>query len=351
MTAPKESPAGLRPAAVSAGLALGLTLWVFWPSLAEMAARWSHDPQYSHGYLVPAFSLLLLWTRRRRLQSATLEPSAWGLALLGGGLALRLAGAYFHYGYIDQIALLPCLAGLVWLAAGQAALKWAVPAIAFLAFMVPLPHSWSLALSGPMQTVATISSTFLLQVLGQPAIAEGNLIQLNEIELGIVEACSGLRMLVVFFALSTAVALLARKPLWEKLAIAASAVPIALAANILRITATGLFYELCGNGAGGAFVHDLAGWLMMPVGLAFLGLELLILQRLLLERPGGRPLPSQVTVQRVEVNPVAMYRSGNSRRDRRTVAPPPAAPPGPPAPPAVSPQAPPEPTPQSVAQP
>src|SRR5436305_1327663 len=83
-----------------------------------------------------------------------------------------------------------------------------------------------------------------------PALAEGNVIQLNEIELGIVEACSGLRMLVVFFALSTAVALLIRKPLWEKTLIAFSAIPIALASNILRITVTGIVYEVLGDGFG-----------------------------------------------------------------------------------------------------
>src|SRR5215813_959038 len=109
--------------------------------------------------------------------------------------------------------------------------------------MIPLPHSLAHALSGPMQSFATVSSTFFLQVLGRPALAEGNVILLNDVELGIVEACSGLRMLMVFFALSTAVAMLIRKPLWEKLLIAGSAVPIALASNVLRITITGICYE------------------------------------------------------------------------------------------------------------
>ena len=122
-----------------------------------------------------------------------------------------------------------------------------------------------------MQALATTVSTFALQVLGRPAIAEGNVILLNDIELGIVEACSGLRMLVVFFALSTAVALLIRKPLWEKWLLAGSAVPIALASNVLRITITGLCYDAFGNHYGGAFFHDVAGWLMMPLGLVFLG--------------------------------------------------------------------------------
>jgi len=331
MMAPTESASRFRTAAlaplIAAAIAAAVALWAYWPTLLEMAWRWGHDPQYSHGYLVPVFALYLLWAGRRRLIAGAAvgaHPTAWGLALLAIAVGLRLAGAYFHYPFVDQVSLLPCLAGIVALAGGRTSIAWSWPAIAFLGFMVPLPHSWALALSAQMQAIATASSTFLLQVLGRPALAEGNVIQLNEIELGIVEACSGLRMLVVFFALSTAVAMLIKKPLWEKMTIAFSAIPIALVSNILRITATGLIYENLGDGYGGALLHDIAGWLMMPLGLMFLGLELLILKNLLREPVKGRALSSQGGMQRVEVNPVALYRGEKtSRRSRRAPAPPP----------------------------
>jgi exosortase len=333
MIVPIDTSSRLRPAALAAALLAAVALWAYWPTLTEMAWRWGEDPSYSHGYLVPAFALYLLWLRRAQLQAQDVRPTMLGLVLLGGAVVLRLAGAKFHYSYLDQMSLLPCIAGLLTLAVGRAAFAWSWPAIGFLAFMVPLPYTWSMALSGPMQGIATVSSTFLLQALGRPAIAEGNLIQLNEIELGIVEACSGLRMLVVFFALSTAVALLIKKPLWEKMLIACSAIPIALASNILRITLTGVLYEIFGDGWGGALFHDVAGWLMMPAGLMFLGLELLVLKKLLLEPKGHRPLPSQVTMQRVEVNPANMYSGVSSpRRSRRNVAAQAATPPAPPMP-------------------
>jgi exosortase len=269
-------------------------LWSYWTTLAEMASRWSGDPQYSHGYLVPLFAGYLLWMRRRKLKKEW-RPSVWGVALLAGATMLRLVGTRYHLSYFDPISLLPAMMGVLVLAGGRAAFSWSWPAVAYLAFMVPLPHTVSLALSGPMQSLATTASTFLLQVLGRPALAEGNVILLNEIELGIVEACSGLRMLVVFFALSTAVASLSPKPLWEKLLLALSAVPIALVSNILRIVATGLFYDTFGNHFGGTFFHDLAGWLMMPLGLAFLGLEMMILRRLLLPEDQKKLVPSQLT--------------------------------------------------------
>jgi exosortase/archaeosortase family protein len=162
-----------------------------------------------------------------------------------------------------------------------------------------------------MQSFATTVSTFALQVLGRPALAEGNVILLNEIELGIVEACSGLRMLVVFFALSTAVAMLVRKPLWEKLLLAGSAVPIALASNVLRITLTGVLCDSFGSELG-LYFHDMAGLLMPFIGMAFLGIEWWILGKLLIDRPSD--VSSQISLQRVAVNPVALYQSSQTPR-------------------------------------
>jgi exosortase len=296
----------IRPIALVFAAPLAVVLWAYGTTLGDAAERWAHDPQYSHGWLVPAFAVLLLWLRRGKLASPALSPSWWGLGILLGAAAVRLGGTYFHFEWLNPLSLLPCLAGLVVLVGGWAYLRWAWPAIAFLFFMIPLPHNLSIQLAAPLQAIATEASTFILQVLGQPALAEGNVILLNEVELGVVEACSGLRMLVVFFALSTAVAILLRKPLWERLLICVSAIPIALLTNILRITVTAILYEYAGKEVGDAVFHDLAGWLMMPLALFFLWVEMKLLGRLLIEAPpaapalvgqGGPAAPMAPTVQ------------------------------------------------------
>jgi exosortase/archaeosortase family protein len=83
-------------------------------------------------------------------------------------------------------------------------------------------------------------------------------------------------MLMTFFALSTAMALIVKAPLPDRLALVASAVPIAVIANVLRITATGAAYYHLGteSATAQAIMHDLAGWLMMPLALLLLWLEL-----------------------------------------------------------------------------
>src|SRR2546430_17074768 len=67
--------------------------WCYWPTLRTMAERWSSDPQYSHGFLVPLFAAVVLWSRRARLRGARLESSWWGLAFFVPALLLRLVGA------------------------------------------------------------------------------------------------------------------------------------------------------------------------------------------------------------------------------------------------------------------
>jgi exosortase len=275
-----------KPAVVLTGLTVASLFWAYWPTLGDLVDRWERDPHYSHGYLVPGFALLLLWLRREQFRAAAWRPSPWGIVLLLAAAGLRLAGTYYYFPWFDSVSLLPCLAGLCLLLGGWPALRVAWPALVFLVFMLPLPHRVETALAGPLRRVATVASTYVLQTFGLPALDEGNTILLNDVKIGIVEACSGLSMLVVFFALSTAIALLIRRPLWEKLLLLLSAVPVALLANIARITVTALLHELVGSAEADAFFHDGAGWFMMPLAVLLLWAELGLLSWLL-EQPAG----------------------------------------------------------------
>jgi exosortase len=271
-----------------AGAVLGL-LWVYWPTLGDLLGRWGSDSQYSHGFLVPAFSVYLLWSRRGRLTPTLVRPSWWGLPILAAGLGLHLAGQYVYFDWLSAVSLLPCLAGLSVLAGGWAALRWAWPAVAFLVFMAPLPYRAEVALSGPLQRVATLASTYVLQTLGLMAFSEGNVIRLGEVRLGVVEACSGLSMLLTFFALSTAVALVIRRPPLDRALVFVSALPIALASNIIRISVTAVLHETVGSRVADLVFHDLAGWLMMPLALGFLWAELRLLSWVLVPAKARAP--------------------------------------------------------------
>jgi exosortase len=256
--------------ALVASLAL---LWAYWPTLSAIRETWATDPRYSHGFLVPLFSLYLLGSRWGRIAEIEARPSAGGLLPVGVGLAMHVGGAAMNQDWIEAASLLPSLAGLAVIARGWGVLRQAWAPIAFLVFMIPLPYRVELELGGPLQRLATHASAILLQVAGLPAWEEGNTITLGHATIGIVEACNGLSLLTFFFAISAGLVLCVRRPWLERSLIIAGAIPIALIANIARITATGLLVEEVGHGIAGIEFHDLTGYLMMPFALVLLYLE------------------------------------------------------------------------------
>jgi exosortase len=250
--------------------------------------KWVNDPQYSHGFLVPIFSGYLLWKARQN-GPLSLRPLPWvGAALLATTLGMRVVAGSILFHQLDAASLLVAVAAVALMAGGMPLLRRTGPAILFLIFMIPLPYELERNVGQPLKTAATVSSTYLLQTFGQPAIRDGNLILIDELRLGVVDACSGLKMLVTFAAFSIGAVLLMQRSYFEKLMVLLGIVPIAIISNVLRITGTGLAYSAFSGPETREFLHNALGWLMMPIGLALLGLEVWALRRLVVD-----PLPQR----------------------------------------------------------
>lgn len=265
-------------------------------SLAETAVYWK-GPQYSHGWLIPVIAGVLLWLRRQPLEDVPPRQRWYGLGLLGAGLGGRLLCVGFGLDVPEMWTFVPSLAGLVLLVGGWSMFRWAGPAVGFLLFMFPLPWSAEQALLAPLQSLATQVSTFALQTLGVEAYREGNRICIGQLQLGVVDACSGLRMTTVFLALTVAMVLIAERPWWERGVMLLSAVPIALTVNVLRITITGLAHLYVGSEWASFFFHDAAGYVMIVLAVVMLWMELVVLSHLFvdveIEDPAGAILGRQ----------------------------------------------------------
>ena len=266
----------------------GLVIWAYLPMLRVFFDKWVNDPQYSHGFLVPIFSGYLLWKDRQN-GPLSLRPLPWvGAALLAMTLGMRAVAGSILFHQLDAASLLVALAAVAIVAGGMPLLRRTGPAILFLVFMIPLPYELERNVGQPLKTAATVSSTYLLQTLGQPAIRDGNVILIDELRLGVVDACSGLKMLVTFAAFSVGAVLLMQRSHFEKLMVLLGIIPVAIASNVLRITGTGLGYTAFSGPEMREFIHNALGWLMMPIGLAMLGLEVWALRRLVVD-----PLPQR----------------------------------------------------------
>lgn len=244
--------------------------WVFLPTILSLESIWRNDPDQTHGYFVVPFVIYLLWLRRHT-EIEEIGGPGWGLALLAAGLGLRFFGIYIYFDWLQAAALVPCLVGIGMIVWGSTVIWKIAGPLTFLLFMIPLPYRAATALAFPLQRIATVGSTYLLETFGYFASSVGTRIHLGEHTLDVVSACSGLKILMTFFALSVAVALLqTERPWWERLAIVLAAIPIALAANIIRITLTGMLFHAEIPWLAKSVYHDLAGWLMMPVALVML---------------------------------------------------------------------------------
>lgn len=271
-------------------VAIGAALvYAYLPTLRVFADKWLNDPQYSHGLLVPFFSAYLIWNAWKARRPELKPLPVIGCALLVAVFAARAAAGAILFYQLDAAALLVSLFGVVLAYGGAPLLKLALPALLFLGFMVPLPYELERNVGEGLKTVATMSSTFLMQTLGMPAIRDGNLILIDEVRIGVVDACSGLKMLVTFAAFSVAAALMMNRTRFEKLMLLLGIVPIAIVSNVVRVTATGVVYTTTTHAGTREFMHDGFGYAMMAIGMALLALELWVLKKLVVEAPPALP--------------------------------------------------------------
>lgn len=255
----------------------------YWPTLTQLVNTWNKEPDYSHGYLVVPLAALFMWVRRGSYPGLAASSPVLAIGLLATSLALRFVGARYFFTFMDGWSIVPWAAALVAAVGGWPLLKWSLPSVGFLIFMVPLPFRLEGQLSAPLQQIATKLSTTTLQMLGHPAFSEGNVILIGDEKLEVAQACSGLRLFVSVLALTYAYITVISRPWWEKLMLALAAVPIAIIANMARIVATGLLYECTKSEWARKLAHDSAGWGMILFAAAAFGLLLWYLKHLIVE--------------------------------------------------------------------
>ena len=236
--------------------------------IVELFRDWIRDANYHHGFLIPIVSGYLVWKRRKDL-----KPETGGCSLLGLG-GILLAVALFILGsagaevFTQRISLLLLLASLVLFLYGRRPLRAVIFPIAFLLFAIPMPYLIYYGLTGPMQAFAAKCAAWGLRTIGVQAIVQGNMIHLSQTSLEVAEACSGIRSLYAFLAVGALVAYSTAVPLWGRLAIFLSTIPLSVAGNAVRVWGSGMGACLVGPQATEGTVHELFGLLVFSISLA-----------------------------------------------------------------------------------
>jgi exosortase len=277
-----------RGTLLAGALCLILLGLLFSNSLAHMVWTWWSDENYSHGFLVPLISGYFAYLASREGALPCSGGIAAGIILLSVCVFGRLVTCVVPIGVLSDFSMLAGLAGALSMLLGREALRRYAFPLVFLLFMIPLPIALYTAIASPLQHLVSRMGTRLLNLAGIPVLCHGNMMTLpGDVQLFVAEACSGMRQLTGFLALTTAVAWLARRPLWMRLILVCSSIPIAITANVLRVSLTAwLAYAVDPELANGQF-HTVEGLLMMGVGLGLLWAECQVLAAIFPESPAG----------------------------------------------------------------
>ena len=245
---------------------------------------WRFLEDWGHAFFVPVIAGYLVWQRREQILAARPRVFWPGIIpVLTGILGYYtlsigpIIGVHMGQGLFVVLTLWGgCL-----LLLGPEVTRWLMLPIAYLLFMITVSEAIMLRITWPLQLLASEGAYVLLglvgMVFGFSVSVDGNILNVVSSDgvmhaLNVAEACSGMRMVVAFVALAAAIALLASREWWQRLALLMLSVPVALLMNIIRVAVLGLA-TLGNSDLAQGQAHTLIGTLLLIPGLAlFLGI-------------------------------------------------------------------------------
>jgi exosortase len=263
---------------VKTAIIAGLTYWFFYNQIYSIVHKWINEPSWSHGFLIPLFSLYFINQHKDELLSLKPRTNYLGLACLIFCILFFFANRnYIHIGYLNSLLIIFTIGSVVLFLGGWKLLKYTWLPIGYLFFAIPLPSYYYSKITIPMRIFAAQIAEALLNIIPElQATSSGVVIDVIykgkalEPSLDVAEACSGMRLLMAFLALGVAMAYLHKRPVIHRIVLLMSTVPIAIFCNVVRVTVTCFIYLWNAEYAKGIY-HDMLGMLMLPLAFGLYG--------------------------------------------------------------------------------
>jgi exosortase len=246
-----------------------LLLVCYFPTLRQLVGDWIIDEDMGHGFFVPAVAGYIAWQRRGRIAASLGNGSASGLVLVFWGMAQALVATLGAELFLSRIAFIISLTGVIAFLYGWRTVRVLAFPLGLLFFMVPMPSIIYNQITFPLQLLASTMAEYALNLIGIPALREGNVLELPSQRLSVVEACSGIRSLLSLSFLSLVYGYFFDSRAWVRPVLFALTIPIALSANAFRVTITGILSEVNPELAKG-LMHSAEGWVIFLFALVML---------------------------------------------------------------------------------
>ena len=271
----KTSPALWLLIALSVLAAVG----AFFPALRFMVATWDQVPEFGYGYFIPFVSGYLIWQRSDRLRERDSQGAWSGVWIVLAGLLLGLVGGLSAIRMTSQYGFVLALFGIAVTWLGWQGTRIIAAPLALLLFMIPMPQFLLREMSEQLQLLSSQLGVALIRLFDISVFLEGNVIDLGSMKLQVVEACSGLRYLFPLLVLGVIAAYLFRAPLWKRVVLVLSTIPMTILINSLRIGLIGVTVDRWGTGMAEGLLHDFEGFAMFMLCIVLLGMEMALLAR------------------------------------------------------------------------
>lgn len=255
----------------------------YWGGIVEMWRTWSHSEEYGYGYFIPVIAAYLIYRRKHELLSEPFAPTWAGVLVMLVAVFAYLLGEVATTYTLVQYSLVLLLMGFALALVGWRAFRYLVGPLALLFFMVPLPPFVLNTLSGHLQLISSEIGVWVIRLFGISVFLEGNVIDLGNYQLQVVEACSGLNYLFPLMSLAFILAYLYKVEFWKRAVLFLSSIPITVLMNSFRIGMIGWLVENWGIEQADGFLHFFEGWVVFMACLAILLAEVVLLSRV-----GGR---------------------------------------------------------------
>ena len=255
-------------------------VFLYWEAFLDLVRHWEMREEYSHGYFIPFVSLYFIWKKKQTLLNTPFHSSWSGFALVFVSLILYFLGRVSVLYILIEYSLIMVLVGLCWSIIGWQALKLIIVPLMMLAFTIPLPEYINVLLSSKLQLLSSILGVEFIVWCKIPVFLDGNVIDLGDVKIQVVEACSGLRYLFPLMSIGFICAYMFQSVLWKRILVFLSSIPITIFMNSFRIGLVGLLVDRWGLEFAEGFLHHIGGWVIFMASLALLILEMVLLAKL-----------------------------------------------------------------------
>lgn len=244
---------------------------MYWSVVPKLVLKLWNDPNFSHGLLVPFFSFFLIWQRRNRLRLfPDRDNGAVGILLIVLATFIFIAGKAGVENFSIQLSLVIMIAGLFYIVFGKEGFMECMFPIGFLLFMIPIPFLIYDSIAFPMKIISSKLAVHLYSFAGIPVFQEGNILQLADLQLEVIDACSGIRSLMSLLAISLVVANLFQLGYFASGMLSVLVIPLTILVNATRLLMTGVLSLKYGRHFAEGTPHEITGWLMFLLGMIVL---------------------------------------------------------------------------------